>query len=68
MLDEIRQDHGTVNADGRKRSLSIGYAVKELGLGVGEKIIGYIVPPPGNEFEMDAAINGELKLLYIVFA
>lgn len=56
-----------ITADGRKRSLSVGYAVKDLGLNVGDKLLAYLARPE-DEFEIDSLINGAGKQYYIVFS
>lgn len=56
-----------VTADGRKRSLSVGYAIKDLGLNVGDKLLAYLARPE-DEFEIDTLLNGAGKQYYIVFS
>ena len=56
-----------INADGRKRSLSVGYAIKDLGLNVGDKLLAYLARPE-DEFEIDSLLNGAGKQYYIVFS
>lgn len=56
-----------ITADGRKRSLSVGYAIKDLGLNVGDKLLAYLARPE-DEFEIDTFLNGAGKQYYIVFS
>ena len=56
-----------ITADGRKRSLSVGYAIKDLGLNVGDKLLAYLARPE-DEFEIDSLLNGAGKQYYIVFS
>ena len=56
-----------INADGRKRSLSVGCAIKDLGLNVGDKLLAYLARPE-DEFEIDTLLNGAGKQYYIVFS
>ena len=56
-----------VTADGRKRSLSVGYAIRELDLNVGDRVLAYLVRPE-DEFEFDTLLNGRGKQYYIVFS
>ena len=56
-----------ITADGRKRSLSVGYAIKDLGLNVGDKLLAYLARPE-DEFEIDTLLNGAGKQYYIVFS
>ena len=56
-----------ITADGRKRSLSVGYAIKDLGLNVGDKLLAYLARPE-DEFEIDTLLNGAGKQHYIVFS
>lgn len=57
----------SITADGRKRSLSVGYAIKDLGLNVGDKLLAYLARPE-DEFEIDTFLNGAGKQYYIVFS
>lgn len=56
-----------ITADGRKRSLSVGYAIKDFGLNVGDKLLAYLARPE-DEFEIDSLLNGAGKQYYIMFS
>ena len=57
----------SITADGRKRSLSVGYAIKDLGLNVGDKLLAYLARPE-DVFEIDTLMNGAGKQYYVVFS